>query len=168
MKIRQGICLLLALVLLTGTVCATGYDPEKVHQPVDFADMVFEPFDETSLSAALDELETLCGPDCQEEDQPEAQRLYEAILSEYEHLDTLYALAEIHYCASGTDREWAEAESVLLEQANRFRDRIFAALRELAKSPCRGVRRPGQGLHQRPAALRGHERHPAPSSSGGK
>lgn len=131
----RGISLLTALVLLAGTVSAA----EKEHQPVDFADMVFEPFGEADLTAALDELEALCGPDCREDDQTRAQALYETILSEYERLDTLHSLAYIHYCLSGTAQEWADAEDVLVEQGARLQDRIFAVLRKLAESPCRGV-----------------------------
>ena len=132
---RRGLCLLAALVLLTGAVCAAG--PEKVHQPVDFADMVCTPFDETALTEALDQLEALCGPDFREEDQ--ARALYETILEEYDRLYTLHALAYVHYCASGAAQEWADAEGTLLDQATQLQDRVFAVLRQLADSPCRSV-----------------------------
>ena len=38
----RGISLLMAMVLLAGTVCAA----EKSHQPVNFDEMIFTPFDE--------------------------------------------------------------------------------------------------------------------------
>ena len=137
----RGISLLMAMVLLAGTVCAA----EKSHQPVDFDEMIFTPFDEGPLTAALDELEALCGPDCSEDSQSRARTLYNTIVSEYERLDTLHSLAFIHYYLSGTAQEWADAEDTLTEQGTRLLDRIYAALRKLAESPCRGVLDEDQG-----------------------
>ena len=50
-------CALLTAALVTAPVSAARY-PDKVHLPVDYADMVFTGYDDTSLLAALEDLES--------------------------------------------------------------------------------------------------------------
>lgn len=139
---RRLLCLLLALVLLSGPAAsAVKWEfPASAHPDVSCADMLpVTGFDETDLLAALKELEGVCSRHSRERNTTEARRrvqaLYEQILRETDLLATKANLSGVQYDASGGAPEAAALYRALSAQQTRLTGRCYQALSAMAASP---------------------------------
>ena len=98
-------------------VSAVKSNPGKVHQPVDYTDMVFTGFDETNLQDAFAELEELSDSGAlQKKDvqtQLRVEELYGVIRTEMDILYTQIALIGIQYDRNGAEEQLAEKSAEL-------------------------------------------------------
>lgn len=140
--LKQTLCLLLALALLSGPAASalTWEYPVSAHPKVDYADMLpVTGFDETDLLAALKELEGICSRHSRDRGTRETRRrvqaLYDRILEEMDLLATKANLSGVQYDAGGGAPSDAALYLELSAQQTRLYDRCYQALSAMAASP---------------------------------
>lgn len=139
--LKQALCLLLALALLSGSAAALTWEyPVSAHPEVDYADMLpVTGFDETALLAALKELEGVCSRHSRDRGTRETRRrvqaLYEQVLEEMDLLATKANLSGVQYDASGGAPAEAALYLELSAQQTRLYDRCYQVLSAMASSP---------------------------------
>lgn len=128
----------LSVALLSAPAFA-GYYPDKAHTPLDYAEMSWTEFDETLLTQALDELESLIQSKALQQRTRQvhsrAARLYQQILEGYDLLYTQMTLAMIHYDGNYADAEASQAYTQRLDRLTVLFDRCLTVLQGLARSP---------------------------------
>ncbi len=141
--IRSVVTTALAFALLAGPASAASRYPEKEHQPVDYAEMVFTGFDETNLNAALSQLKSLAASGSLEKKNAQtweqAETLYIQILDELNLLFTQDALAGIQYDANGADQALADASAEISVQGTELTDRCYQTLQMLIGTPYQDI-----------------------------
>lgn len=159
---RGIIAVLLAFSLMAcgrETVAVRSY-PEKVHLPVDYADMVFTGFDETNLQDALEELEELNASGAlQKKDTQTKERveeLYDVIKTELDILYTQISLIGIQYDCNGAEEQLAETSADLSARGSVLQDKCFQALSHLVDTPYQGILEADAGK-ENIESLRGYE-----------
>lgn len=135
---RRLLCLLLALVLLSGpaALAARWEFPASAHPAAGYEDLFpVTGFDETALLSALEELESVCTRHSRDRDETRRQvrQLYERVLEETDLLATKVNLSGVQYDASGGEEAALYLE--LSAQQTRLYDRCWQALAVLAASP---------------------------------
>lgn len=159
--LKRIACLLLALSLLSGpaALAADWSNPASERPDAPYEDMLpVEPFDETELQAALDELEDLClrrGQDGRDARQ-RAGGLYRRVLSEIDKLITRTNLAGVQYDGAGGAGAEAALYLELSAQQTRLYDRCYQVLAEMAGSPYADILEDGAG-EERTEGLRGYQ-----------
>lgn len=138
---KRLLCLLLALALLSAPAAAITWEyPASAHPETDYASMLpVTGFDETTLLAALKELESVCSRHSRDRGNRETRRrvqaLYHQILTETDLLTTKANLSGVQYDADGGTPEAAALYRELSAQQTRLYDRCYQVLSVLAASP---------------------------------
>ena len=138
---KRLLCLLLALALLSAPAAAITWEyPASAHPEADYASMLpVTGFDETTLLAALKELESVCSRHSRDRGNRETRRrvqaLYHQILTETDLLTTKANLSGVQYDADGGTPEAAALYRELSAQQTRLYDRCYQVLSVLAASP---------------------------------
>ncbi len=126
-------------VALLSTPAFAGYYPDKAHTPLDYAEMSWTEFDETLLTQALDELESLAQSKALQartrQVHSQAARLYRQVLEGYDALYTQMTLAMIRYDGDYTDADASQAYTQRLDRLTVLFDRCLTVLQALARSP---------------------------------
>ena len=116
-----------------------GYYPDKAHTPLDYAEMSWTEFDETLLTQALDELESLAQSKALQartrQVHSQAARLYRQVLEGYDALYTQMTLAMIRYDGDYTNADASQAYTQRLDRLTVLFDRCLTVLQALARSP---------------------------------
>jgi len=124
------------------TATVKGY-PDKVHLPVDYADMVFTGFDETNLQDALTELEELHGSGAFEKKDAQTwervEELYGVIKAELDILYTQVSLIGIQYDCNGAEEQLAETSAELSARGSVLQDKCFQVLSLLVDTPYQDI-----------------------------
>lgn len=155
-----ALLLTFALTACGQEAVTTGRYPDKEHQPVDYADMVYTGFDETNLQAALEKLKELhVSGNLQNEDariREEVNELYRVIREETNILFTQSALIEILYNGNGAEEELGEASAEISARINVLMDQCYQTLALLVDTPYQDVIEKDAG-EENIAALREYE-----------
>ena len=126
-------------VALLSTPAFAGYYPDKAHTPLDYAEMSWTEFDETLLTQALDELESLAQSKALQartrQVHSQAARLYRQVLEGYDALYTQMTLAMIRYDGDYTNADASQAYTQRLDRLTVLFDRCLTVLQALARSP---------------------------------
>ncbi len=137
----------LTVALLAAPAQGAYYPGDKAHADVDYAQMSWESFDETQLTQALDQLESLTAildngafpRSLLPVYQSYLQDAYQQLLDGYDTLYTQMTLAMLRYDADYTDEAAAQAYTERLDRLTVLFDRCLTALKALAKSPLNGI-----------------------------
>lgn len=155
-----AVLLAFALVACGQEVSAVRSNPDKVHQPVDYADMEFTGFDETNLQDAFAELEELSDSGALQkmdvQTQLRVEELYEVIKTEMDILYTQIALIGIQYDHNGAEEQLAEKSAELSASGSVLQDQCFQALALLVDTPYQAILEADAGK-ENIESLRGYE-----------
>lgn len=154
-------------VLLAFSLTACGQEAvaarnhsDKVHQPVDYADMVFTGFDETNLQNALTELEELYDSGALQrknaQTQARVEELYGVVKTEMDILYTQVSLIGIQYDCNGAEDVLAETSAELSARGSVLQDQCFQALSLLVDTPYQEILEADAGK-EKIESLRGYE-----------
>ena len=142
-----GKSVIAVLMVVSLTACRQNsvvvHYPDKEHQPIDYADMVYTGFDETNLQAALEELKELhTSGDLQNENvqtREKVEELYRVIRAELDILYTQLSLIGIQYDCNGAEEKLAEESAELSSRASVLNDQCYQALALLVDTPYQDV-----------------------------
>lgn len=142
-----GKSVIAVLMIVSLTACRQDavvvHYPDKEHQPIDYADMVYTGFDETNLQAALEELKELhASGDLQNENaqtREKVEDLYRVIRTELDILYTQLSLIGIQYDCNGAEEKLAAESAELSSRGSVLSDQCYQALSFLVDTPYQDV-----------------------------
>ncbi len=117
--------------------------PSKVHEPVDYSDMVYTGFDETIIQEALAELEELHDSGALQtgdtQTRERVEELYKIIKAQLDIFTTQVSLIGIQYDANGAEEHLAEAFAEISAQGSVLYDKCYQVLALLVDTPCQDI-----------------------------